>query len=46
MPKRGGKPGKSKWILSEWIDVDIESDHFWLTVIAVTGWILLIVATR
>lgn len=35
-----GKPGKHKWIISEYIDVD--RDDFWLTVIAVTGWIILI----
>lgn len=40
MSRRGGKPGRSKWIISEWIDLD--SDDFWLTAIAVTGWIILI----
>ena len=40
MSKRGGKPGKSKWIISEWIDLD--HDDFWLTVIAVVGWGLLL----
>ncbi len=41
--KRGGKPGKSKWIISEWIDLD--SDDFWLTIIAVVGWGLLLLIT-
>ena len=36
MSKRGGRPGKSKWIISEWIDLD--SDDLWLTIIAVVGW--------
>lgn len=42
MGKRGGKPGRSKWIISEWID--LEGDEFWLTVIAVVGWTVAIVA--
>lgn len=41
--KRGGRPGKSKWIISEWIDLD--SDDLWLTVIAVVGWGLLLLIT-
>ena len=40
MGKRGGRPGKSKWIISEWIDLD--SDDFWLTIIAIVGWGLLL----
>lgn len=36
-----GKPGKPKWIVSDWIDLD--DDQTWLTLIAVTGWILLLV---
>lgn len=44
MPKRGGKPGKHKWIISEW--VDIESDEFWLTIIATAGWLLLLLASQ
>jgi hypothetical protein len=38
MSKRGGKPGRSRWIISEWIDLD--SDDTWLTIIAVVGWCL------
>lgn len=34
--KRGGKPGKSKWIVSEWLDID-EGDAV-LTIIAAIGW--------
>jgi hypothetical protein len=37
---RGGKPGRSRWVISEWIDLD--RDDAWLTIIAVAGWILLI----
>ena len=36
MSKRGGKPGRSRWVISEW--VDLENDEFWITVIAVVGW--------
>lgn len=45
MSKRGGRPGKSKWIISEWID--LESDDVWLTIIAAVGWgLLLLIITR
>jgi len=33
-----GKPGKAKWILSEWVDVN--DDQFWVTLIAAAGWTL------
>lgn len=36
MAKKGGKPGKSKWIVSEWLDID-EGDAV-LTIIAAIGW--------
>ncbi len=34
--KRGGKPGKNKWVISEWLDID-ESDAA-ITLIAAIGW--------
>ena len=37
MSKRG-KPGRGKWIISEWLDAD--SDDFWLTIIAIAGWFM------
>lgn len=37
MPPKG-KPGKPRQVISDWIDV--EDDYFWLTVIAVAGWML------
>jgi hypothetical protein len=40
MSKRG-KVGRSRWIISEWIDID--SEDTWLTIIAVVGWILFLV---
>lgn len=40
MSKRG-KPGRGKWIISEWLDAD--ADDFWLTLIAIAGWLLLII---
>ncbi|MCB0041035.1 MAG: hypothetical protein H6639_23800 [Caldilineaceae bacterium] len=40
MSKRG-KAGRGKWIISEWLDAD--SDDFWLTLIAIAGWLLLII---
>lgn len=43
MRKRGGKPGRSRWIISEWLD-DVDGAEFWLTVIAVVGWTVAIVA--
>jgi hypothetical protein len=33
--------GKNKWVVSEWVDLD--SDETWLTIIAVAGWILLMI---
>jgi hypothetical protein len=40
MSKRG-KPGRHRWIISDWLDTD--GDDFWLTIIAVVGWLLLII---
>ena len=38
MSKRGGKPGKPKWIISDWIDLD--EREVVVTVIAAIGWTL------
>ena len=41
MAKRGGKPGRSRWVISKWVDWD--GDEFWITAIAVVGWVVAIV---
>jgi hypothetical protein len=41
MSKRG-KPGRHRWIISDWL-ADGDGAEFWLTLIAVVGWILLII---
>lgn len=33
-----GKPGKPKWVVTDWIDID--EPEFVVTVIAVVGWSL------
>lgn len=41
MGRRGGRPGRSRWVISDW--VDLEGDEAWLTIVAVVGWVLLLV---
>lgn len=41
MGKRG-RAGKTKWVIAEWIE-ELDAAEFWLTLIAVAGWVLLLV---
>jgi hypothetical protein len=30
------RSGRHRWVISDW--VDLSSDEFWMTIIAVSGW--------